>query len=79
MAAIRPEPFYKSIIRSGGVITQISTYTSNGGTELYRKVINRSGGVITSITETDYTRSPAIVRTKAITRSDGSINTVEVT
>jgi hypothetical protein len=78
LVSLRPEPFYKEITRTDGVITRISTYVSNGGVELYRKQINRSGGVIASITETDYTRNPAVVRTKTITRTSGAITAVGV-
>jgi hypothetical protein len=59
-------------------VRDISIYVSNGGAELYRKAITRTNGAITSITETDYTRSPAVVRTKTITRTDGAITAIGV-
>jgi hypothetical protein len=78
LVSLRPEPFYKTITRTDGAITQISIYVSNGGAELYRKAITRTNGAITSITETDYTRSPAVTRTKTITRTDGAITAIGV-
>lgn len=78
LVSLRPEPFYREITRVGGVITRISTYVSNGGAELYRKTITRTNGVITSITETDYSRNPAVTRTKIIARIDGAITAIGV-
>ena len=78
LVSLRPEPFYKTITRTNGAITRISIYVSNGGAELYRKDITRTNGAITSITETDYTRSPAVTRTKTITRTDGAITAIGV-
>lgn len=79
VVALRPVPYFKEITRSGGVITQISIYTTSAKTvELYRKTITRTAGQITSITETDYTRSPSVSRTKTITRSAGAITSIEV-
>lgn len=80
VAALRPVPCFKEVIYDGNNrITGVNIRASNGGAILYSRAITRSGGQIVSITETDNTRSPAISRTKTISRTAGFIIGVEVT
>ena len=74
--AILPPNSYTKITKTNGLISQKSIYSDNTmTTELYRVALGRNqAGQILTITETDYTRNPAVVVTRTIGRVDGIDN-----
>lgn len=76
VAALRPVNSFTKVFKTNGVISRKSIYTTSAMTvELYRVELNRNGsGQIATITETDYTRNPAVVVTRTIGRVDGIDN-----